>query len=232
MLGSTSKTITGTAFMQLYEDGLIGLDDDINDYLPFQVHHPLYPHEVVTPRMLLSHVSGIRDNWDIFNTVHYPGGDSPIPLSVFTEGYLTPDGQYYNIENFTSSAPATAYEYTNVGTTLIAYIIEVITDLAFEQYCQENIFTLLEMSVTSWLLANLNLNNVAMPYTNNNGNFIPFGHYGSPVYPCGFLRTSSHYLAHYLIAFMQKGQLNGIEILDSTSVELMSSVKGDTAAQQ
>lgn len=222
MLGSTSKTITGTAFMQLVEDGLIGLDDDINSFLPFQVHHPLFPQTPITPRMLLSHVSGIRDNWNILNTVHHPGGDSPIPLPVFTEGYLCQGGQYFDTDNFTVSAPATAYEYTNVGSTLIAYLIEVITTVPFEQYCRENIFIPLEMSQTSWFLANLSLPDVAMPYIVNNGNFIPFGHYGSPVYPCGFLRISTEHLSHYLIAFMQKGAYNGVEILDSTTVELMT----------
>ena len=224
MIGSVSKTITGTAFMQLVEDGLIGLDDDINDYLPFQVHHPLFPQTQITPRMLLSHVSGIRDNWDILNTVHHPGGDSPIPLSVFTEGYLYQGGQYFDTDNFTSSAPATAFEYTNVGSTLIAYLIEVITTIPFEQYCQENIFIPLEMSQTSWFLANLSLPCVAMPYTVNNGNFIPFGHYGSPVYPCGFLRTSALHLSNFLIAIMQNGVYNGIEILDSSTVELMTTL--------
>ena len=42
MLASVSKTITATALMQLWEDGLIDLDIDINNYLPFEVKHPDY----------------------------------------------------------------------------------------------------------------------------------------------------------------------------------------------
>ena len=37
ILSSISKTITATALLQLYEDGLINLDDNINDYLSFNV---------------------------------------------------------------------------------------------------------------------------------------------------------------------------------------------------
>ena len=36
MLASISKTITATALMQLFEDGLFSLNDNINNYLPFK----------------------------------------------------------------------------------------------------------------------------------------------------------------------------------------------------
>jgi CubicO group peptidase (beta-lactamase class C family) len=44
-LASISKTITGTALMQLYERGLFKLDDNVNNYLPaeLQVINPSYP---------------------------------------------------------------------------------------------------------------------------------------------------------------------------------------------
>ena len=34
MLASVSKTVTATALMQLWEQDLIDLDEDINEYLP------------------------------------------------------------------------------------------------------------------------------------------------------------------------------------------------------
>lgn len=36
-VASISKTVTGVAVMQLVEDGQIDLDEDINQYLPFNV---------------------------------------------------------------------------------------------------------------------------------------------------------------------------------------------------
>lgn len=224
MLGSISKTITGIAFLQLYETGLIGLDDDVNIYLPFQFTHPLFPQTIITPRMLMSHVSGIRDNWDVLNPLHYPGGDSPISLSDFIEGYLVPDGIYYDTENFNTSEPCTVYDYSNVGSALIAYLVEVLSGISFEQYCQENIFVPLGMDDTSWFLANLNFSQVAMPYTFNNGNYYPFGHYGQPMYPCGFLRTSALHLAQILLVQMELGTVNNNIILQSNTVELMQTL--------
>ena len=34
------KVFTGTAAMQLYENNIIGLDDDVNQYLPWQLQIP------------------------------------------------------------------------------------------------------------------------------------------------------------------------------------------------
>ena len=65
MLASVSKTVTATALMQLWEDDLINLDEDINSYLPFNVVHPDYPNISITPKMLLTHTSGIKDNWNV-----------------------------------------------------------------------------------------------------------------------------------------------------------------------
>ena len=65
-LASVSKTATATALMQLCERGVFGLDDDINNSLPFSVRHPGYPSTPITYRMLLTHTSGIVDNWPIF----------------------------------------------------------------------------------------------------------------------------------------------------------------------
>jgi len=52
---SVSKTVTATALMQLYEQGLFDLDDDINDYLPFELRNPNYPDEPITIKMVLSY---------------------------------------------------------------------------------------------------------------------------------------------------------------------------------
>ena len=59
LIASISKTITAVAAMQLVEQNLIGLDDDINQYLPFDVRNPNFPNDKITLRMLLSHRSRV-----------------------------------------------------------------------------------------------------------------------------------------------------------------------------
>ena len=65
MIASCSKPVTALGIMKLYDQGNINLDDDINDYLPFNIINPNYPEEKITIRMLLTHTSSLRDDWDI-----------------------------------------------------------------------------------------------------------------------------------------------------------------------
>lgn len=58
-IASISKTITATAAMQLWEQGLFDLDDPVNEYLPFPVINPFFPNDTITIRMLLNHTSSL-----------------------------------------------------------------------------------------------------------------------------------------------------------------------------
>lgn len=221
MLGSLSKIVTGIAFMQLFEMGYIDLDDDINEYLPFEVVHPDYPEITITPRMLLSHVSGIRDNWLVLGPLEVSGMDSPLSLEEFTQNYLTTAGTYYSPINFNDAEPGTEFDYTNVGSTLIAYLVEVVSNTTFEEYCQQNIFLPLGMNETSWFLENLDNDIMAIPYLYTGSSFIPYGHYSSAVYPCGFMRTSIHQETQLLTMLMEGGTINNTTILSNSSLQLM-----------
>jgi CubicO group peptidase (beta-lactamase class C family) len=225
MLASISKTFTGAALMQLWEAGLFELDDDINDYLPFTVFNPNHPEWVITFRELLTHTSSIKDNWEVMLSV-YAWGDSPIPLGDYVEGYLTPGGEYYSATaNFYTWAPQHGWSYCNEAFALVAYLVEVITGVPFDQYCQDSLFTPLGMYETSWFLVNLDTNNVAMPYHYGGGTYVPQGYYGYADYPAGQLRTSSIELARHLTAFLQKGEIDGVTILDSATVEEMTTIQ-------
>ncbi|UCE17264.1 MAG: serine hydrolase [Gemmatimonadota bacterium] len=224
---SISKTVVGVALMQLWEENLFELDDTINDYLSaFQVIHPQFPDTPITFLMLMTHTSSIMDEWGALLAVESIGVDSPIPLGEFLEDYLTPGGAYYSAEdNFGPWRPGTQYEYSNVGSALGGYLVEEITGVPFAQYCRDFLFTPLKMEETSWFLADLDTNTIAMPYRGIGDAFVPFGYLGLPVYPCGQLKTSVLHLARHLIAFMQRGQIDGVRILESSTVDLMTTIQ-------
>ena len=67
------------------------------------------------------------------------------------------------------------------------------------------------MNETSWFLANLDTNNIAMPYDYWQGSYDPYGHEGGPSYPAWQLRTSPIQLSRFLRAYMQKGQIVALE---------------------
>ena len=163
ILSSISKTITATALMQLFEDDLFMLDDDIDEYLPFDVNHPDFQMTPITFKMLLSHTSGIKDNW---NVMPYYDGDSELELGYYLEEYLSEGGEYYDSSsNFTNLMPGTNYRYSNIGAALIGLLVEEISNQSFSGYCNENIFEPLQMDNAFWFLSEVeNLDQVALPY--------------------------------------------------------------------
>lgn len=60
-VGSMSKTWTALAFMQLVDEGAVGLDEPVRSYLPaFRVADPAVSAHL-TPRHLLNHTNGIEE---------------------------------------------------------------------------------------------------------------------------------------------------------------------------
>ena len=221
-VASISKTIMVTAVMQLYEQGVFDLDDDINDHITFPVRNPNHPDEMITIRQLATHTSSIRDNYNILDAVAFVGGDNPISMDTFLQGYLVEGGVYYNINNFYNYAPGETYNYSNVGSCILAYMVEYFTGMDFETYCQENIFEPLSMEETSYLFANLDPQNLATPYTIQDDNVILTPQVTWPIYPIGNLKVSALQLAKHLGMYMNYGTFNNTSILDSTTVELIT----------
>jgi len=226
LLYSLSKPFTGAALMQLVEDGLLDLDAPVNDYLSFEVVHPDYPDSTITTRMLMGHVSGIHDNWSVINSLYVYGEDTPVPLDTFLLNYLTPGGTWYNSNSsFTNHKPGTYFDYSNVGASLVGLLVESVSGTSFNQYCQENLFAGLQMPQSSFYMADLDTGRLAMPYGFNGTGFIPAGHISNPVLPAGFLRTSRNQLDHFLMCMLDHGSYEGISILDSTTVEEMTTLQ-------
>ena len=217
-IASVSKTVTTAALMRLYDQDRFKLDDSINAYLPFPVRNPYYPDSAITFRMLLTHTSSIRDNWNFM--FYYFHSDPPLPLRDYLNDYFTPDSQYYSLQNFNNFPPGRSFQYCNIGFALAGYLVEAITGIEESKYCRDSLFTLLGMNESSFFYRDLDTMHMAMPYMWNSG-YIPYGHYSYHDYPAGALKTSTIQLARFLIAFMQYGWVGSVRILDSATVSLM-----------
>ncbi|MCB1190598.1 MAG: beta-lactamase family protein [Leptospiraceae bacterium] len=223
LLASVSKTVTATAAMILYERGEIDLETDINEYLPFQVIHPKYSDIPITAKMLLTHTSSISDSSynELEDSVLYVREDEEMEydLASLLEEYFTEDGEFYDPELcFSDKKPGIKYDYSNVGTSLLGYLVEVISEQSLEDFCKENIFKPLGMKNTSWFLKNLDLEKVTLPYYDSENTN---GHYESPDYPDGMLRSTVEDMARFLIMFIQNGEYKGKRILQEKTAELM-----------
>jgi len=152
MAGSVSKAIAAMALMQLYEDDLFELDDDINDYLPFPLRNPYHPEVPVTFKMVLSHQSSLP----LTDQIQYPyiGISYLLNFPKLTypdfKEYLVPGGRAYNPDAWTDNTPGEAFNYSNVGFMLVEYLVELISEQDYKDYCNENIFIPLKMYNTSF----------------------------------------------------------------------------------
>ncbi len=221
---SVSKTITATALMQLYDQGLFDLDDDVNDYLPFSLRNPNHPDIPITIKMILSHRSSLADDNLYWIALSYIPGDPDVEGFPYPwlEEYLTPGGSAYSATTWSMAKPGETYYYANIGFSIVAYLVELLSHQDFTQYCQQHIFQPLQMNSTGFRLRDVDIENTAVPYEFKNDGYFRHPHYGIHVlYPAITLRTSIEDYSHFIIAHMNGGVWNGVRILNESTVEMM-----------
>lgn len=227
MTASISKPVTALALMKLYDQEKLRLDDDINNYLPFDVRNPNFPDDKITFRMLLSHVASIRDNWEMLEIGYTidQGGDSPMSLEDFLKSYLLEGGEYYDKEkNFLLTAPGKFERYSNVGYNLIAFLVEKISRRPFNEYMTDEVFNPLKMHNTYWFLSEIPHKNIAsphnMPYkeTDFKGTQV-LKHFGYPGYASGQLRTTVTDYSQILKLMINEGEVDGNQFLSKKTIE-------------
>ena len=224
-LASVSKTITSTALMQIQENGLLYLDESINNYLPFHVVNPYYPSPPVTARRLITHSSSIADDWTLLSSLTTFGYDSPIPLGDFMHDYFDPSGQYYSSGHFYQYPAGWTFNYSNTGLGLTGYLTEAIMGADFRTWCHDSIFSPLGMNVASWTLAGTDTSQKAYGYSYAGGQYTRYNHTGRPDYPAGWLNMNINELSLFLRTFINCGKLGSATILDSATVESMLTVQ-------
>lgn len=226
-VASITKTITSTALMQLYDQGLFNLDDDVNKYLPFILRNPNFPDDPITIRMLLSHSSSLNPDpasYHWFNFSHTP----PVPWypDPWLREYLLPNGTLYTPQIWnTTYRPGERMQYANINFDLVGYLVQILSGEPFYLYCDEHIFTPLSMTHTSFLLPDLPIGDVAIPYIYHNRTYIKLQYYQLLHYPVAGLLTTTEDLSHFLIAQMNHGVYNTTRILANDTVTLMHTVQ-------
>ena len=227
-LASISKTITACMIMQQVEQGKLELDADINTLIPFKVRNPKHAEEPITLRQLLTHTSGIRDNWSVLENTWVKNGDFKKPLAEFLLAYLVEGGEFFSAKkSFYGWAPGTKDQYCNVAVALAAYVAEAKLKTPFEALCQQGLFKPLGMEGAGFLLASVDPKKVAMPYAyrkRTNG-FKALGHHGYLDFPAGTLRASAPHLARFLLMFMGEGKLGEVRVLKAATVEAMGKIQ-------
>jgi CubicO group peptidase (beta-lactamase class C family) len=228
MNGSVQKVLDATAVLQLHEGGLIDLDADISDYIPFQVKHPGYPDTPVTIRMLLAHRSGLdtldhQFSWDTeYRFSQYrPTGKPEIAemsLEEFLFASLTPEGSNYNPYVWLAR-PDDQYHYSVSAYPLLRYVIEKVAGASYPDYMNENILKPLGMLNTGFRSDTLVGQNT-MPYTRIGGENIELPVWDGNGY---MMRTTAEDMAKFMLAHVNDGRYDHLQLLQPQTIQLMRS---------
>ena len=236
-IGSVSKTVVAVALMKAIELNYFTLETDINEILPFKVVNPYRPDQLIRVKDLTTHTSGIIDNEDMFNRTYrfrkssdldpilgqfmkahgYTSDLADTTLQTFLKSYLSPTGKLYSAKNFYDSEPGKRASYSNVGSALAAYLIEVKSGMSFPAFTEKYVFGPLKMHHSDWYLTRRNLKQHSVPYFTKQ---MAFPYYTLTTYPDGGLRTSALDLSKYVLE-MIRGLNGNSKILANESVKTM-----------
>ncbi|TRO58831.1 class A beta-lactamase-related serine hydrolase [Candidatus Bathyarchaeota archaeon] len=221
LIGSIQKVFVAISILQLYERGVIGLDDDVNDYLSFSLRHPDYPEKPITIRMLLSHRSGLVStlasefcfDW----SQDYCSEVAGIPLEDYLSISLSENGSLSVHANW-AFEPDTQYGYSNNGYKVLMVILERVSGQSISDYMQENIFGPLGMDNTGFNGTGY-VDQHATPYTRklNNSTNTPLDVWDGRY----MLRSTAHDMGQLIAALCNDGQYDGYQLLQPETLELM-----------
>jgi CubicO group peptidase (beta-lactamase class C family) len=137
-------------------------------------------------------------------------------MADWIDQWIVPGGSRYVPEVWKDWAPGTRELYSNVGTLLLAYLVERISGEEYTAYCRRHIFDPLGMTNTGFWLSELDTGDLATPYVEG---YRPIAQYSSLAYPVGWLRSSVRDFAPFLVAYINGGEHQGNRILQSATVD-------------
>lgn len=137
-VGSNTKTWTGTAIMQMVQEGKISVDDPVGKYRP-----DVPNGENITIGHLLDMRSGL---YNYTQTLELNTALDEDPQRVWTPEELLA----LAFENPPYSAPGTEYHYSNTNTVLLGLIAEALDGKPLAQIFEDRFFSGLGMAGTSF----------------------------------------------------------------------------------
>jgi CubicO group peptidase (beta-lactamase class C family) len=208
--GSTFKSATATALMQLQEQGKFKLDEPVNKYLgDVQVQDRLQAEKPVTFRHMLSHWSGLTAG-----AVTKPlwGRELPKSLDKMVAGL-------YSIR-----PPETKWEYNNWAYGMAGLLVQKISGEEYEKYMVEHVLAPLGVTTPHPVYPSPEMVEVmALPYLPGgaNGKPQPVEQVHFDVYPAGDIYLTAEDMARFLAMQLNGGMFHGKRILSDASVKAM-----------
>lgn len=235
-IGSVSKTLIGLALMKAVEEGKLKLDDEVNQYLPFELRNPYHPDKAIRIAQLANHTSSIAEmeayersyvlkepfsyqKGEIgrgeFKEMEFYARNQEMEMGDFLKEILSKGGKYYKKKNYRKDAPGETYSYSNAGATLAAYILERVYEMPYHELTRKLVLEKLEMHASDWSFDRVEGGKLSDLHFNNQ-QVIP--KYSLITYPDGGLLSNAKDLTSYLQALM-KGYYGESDFLSTASFQ-------------
>jgi CubicO group peptidase (beta-lactamase class C family) len=208
VIGSTTKSMTALAVMQLVEDGAVGLDDPLARHLTWFEVRPAAWSEQVTVRRLLEQTSGLPPL-------------AGAPATTWLRDVPIADSARHVIGTELASEPGTAWQYTNANYVLLGALIEEVTGRSYADHLEERVFAPLGMTRTTARLEEAR--QFGLPDGHRYVLGVPVAHlsHREGLVPAGLVVSTARDLGRYLQALLQGGQLDGERVLSEAGVDAL-----------
>lgn len=216
-IGSTSKGFASLSILKLANEGKLSLTDPVRKLAPEVWFEN--PWEATNPVLvvdLLEHTTG----WDDIH-LHEFAKDAPASMGL-REGL-----DYGHSSRVSRWPPGTRMAYCNSGPAVAAYIVEKITGKRFEDYVQENFFDPMGMKTASYF-------QTPAPSTTlyHDDGKTPFPYWNILLRPAGSINASANDMAAYVAFYLNRGMVNGIEVMPAAAIDRMENPTRTWAAQE
>ncbi|WP_068617662.1 serine hydrolase domain-containing protein [Paenibacillus tuaregi] len=208
VLGSTSKSVTAMAVMQLVDKKEIELNAPVQRYLPWFRLADETASAKITVRHLLEQTSGLSTYEGQVTLV-----SDDIPLQDFIR----------KMKDVPLAAPVGfKYQYCNLNYAILGGVVEAVSRQTFGDYVKEHIFKPLKMSHSTAYASEARAYGLASGYQSVFGMVVPtFRKDRVAGVPDGSLISSAEDMTHYLIAQMNGGRYKERSVLPPDRVREM-----------
>ncbi len=206
-LGSISKMMVSLAILKLQEEGKLNLKDKIKDIIPeIKFDNPWEETNPIRIENLLEHTSG----WSFWHLAELCS-DDPKPKT------LREALDFYPKSRKCLYVPGTRLIESNVGIAVAAYIVEKVSGMSFEEYMDKLIFKPMGIENMTFLNTKQYKKSGASLYENG----IKLNYFHLLYRPAAAVNSSPKDMAKMLEFFINRGKINGIQILSDLSIQRM-----------
>lgn len=218
-VGSVSKAFAALAALQLQEEGKLKLTDTVRQWVPEVAFANRWEaSDPVRLVHLMEHTTGFDD----IHPREYALND-PTPITLM-------DALAYGTASRISRwPPGTRMAYCNSGPAVLAAVIEKVSGQRFEDYVQEHFFKPLHMDTASFFYTPEVERRLTKLYCSDG--ITPYSYRHISLRSSGSLHASAKDMANYVRFYLQRGSLDGAQLLQAASIERMETTESLPSAK-